>query len=218
MALDLSLNYLAMNKRMSNGFTLLELMVTIFVVAILVGVGVPGFVRTIQTSRMASSTNDLVTSIHRARSEAVKRRVPVTLCASNNPLAPAPTCNVGGNMAGWVVFVDDADIDGNGQPDGNIVIDPGEVILEAHPALPAQLTVSSDAAFLSFSANGFRRNGPLGPAATMILFCDDRGNVSQGSSGSAARMLMIPVTGRPQIGRDIADVNFVLAQLGGTCP
>lgn len=218
MALDLSLNCVAMNRHMSNGFTLLELMVTIFVVAILISVGVPGFVRTIQTSRMASSTNDLVTSIHRARSEAVKRRVPVTLCASNNPLAPAPACNVGGNMVGWVVFVDDADIDGNGQPDGNIVIDPGEIILEAHGALPAQLTVSSDAAFISFTSNGFRRNGPAGPAATMILFCDDRGNVDQGGSGSAARMLMIAVTGRPQVGRDVDDVNFALTQLGGTCP
>lgn len=218
MALDLSLNCVAMNRHKSNGFTLLELMVTIFVVAILISVGVPGFVRTIQTSRMASSTNDLVTSIHRARSEAVKRHVPVTLCASNNPLSGAPACNVGGNMVGWVVFVDDADIDGNGQPDGNIVIDPGEVILEAHGALPAQLTVSSDAAFISFTSNGFRRNGPLGAAATMILFCDDRGNVDQGGSGSAARMLMIPVTGRPQVGRDVDDVNFALTQLGGTCP
>ena len=218
MALELPLNCLVMNRHMSNGFTLLELMVTIFVVAILVGVGVPSFVRTIQTSRMATSANDLVTSIHRARSEAVKRRVPVTLCASNNPLAAAPACNVGGNIGGWVVFVDDADIDGNGQPDGNITIDAGEIILEAHPALPAQLTVSSDAAFISFTSNGFRRNGPLGPAATMILFCDERGNVDQGGSGSAARMLMVPVTGRPQVGREIADITFILAQLGGTCP
>ncbi len=213
-----SLNCVAMNRHMSNGFTLLELLVTIFVVAILISVGVPSFVRTIQTSRMAGSTNDLVTSMHRARSEAVKRRAPVTLCASNNPLAAAPTCNAGGNMVGWVVFVDDADLDGNGLPDGNIVIDAGEIILEAHAALPQQLTVRSDAAYTSFTPNGFRRNGPIGPSVTMVLFCDARGNVSQGATGSAARMVIVPVTGRPQLGRDVADIDFALAQLGGTCP
>ena len=218
MVLEISLNCVAMYKHMSNGFTLLELLITIFVVAILISVGVPSFTRTIQTSRMASSANDLVTSMHRARTEAVKRRVPVTLCASNNPLAPAPVCNIGGNMVGWVVFVDDADINGNGQPDGNTMIDAGEIILEAHAALPAQLTIRSDAAYVSFTPNGFRRDGPLGPSVTMVLFCDARGNVNQGGSGSAARMLMVSVTGRPQLGRDVADIAFALAQLGGTCP
>jgi hypothetical protein len=52
----------------------------------------------------------------------------------------------------------------------------------------------------------------------MMLFCDDRGNVDQAGAGSAARMLMIPVTGRPQLGREIADIDFALAQMGGTCP
>ncbi len=206
------------NKNMSNGFTLLELIVTVFVVAIILGVGIPSFQRTFQTSRMAGATNDLITSIYLARSEAVKRRAPVTLCSSNDPFAVVPTCNVGGNIAGWIVFVDDADLDGNGQPDGNIAIDPGELVLKVHQPFPQQISARSDASFTSFSSSGFRRDGPVGPSMTMILFCDIRGNVNQGGFGSAARMLMISLTGRPQIGRDVADIDFALAQMGGTCP
>ncbi len=207
-----------MNKDKARGFTLLELMVTIFVVAIILGIGIPSFLQTIQTSRMASTTNDLITGMHLARSEAVKRRAPVTICSSNDPFAVTPACNPGGNFNGWVIFVDDADLGGDGQPDGNISIDPGELILQAHDAMPQQITVSADSGFASFSASGFRRNGPAGPSVTMMLFCDDRGNVDQAGAGSAARMLMIPVTGRPQLGREIADIDFALAQMGGTCP
>ena len=218
LVLEISLDCVAMNNHKSKGFTLLELMVTIVVVSIILGIGVPSFVRTFQTSRMAGATNDLIASIHLARSEAVKRRAPVTLCSSIDPFAAAPTCNLVGNFAGWIVFVDDADLDGNGQPDGNIAIDPGEVVLKVHQPFPQQITTRSNAAYASFSSNGFRRDGPVGPSVTMMLFCDSRGNVDQGGSGSAARMLMIPVTGRPQIGRVVADIDFAMAQIGGTCP
>lgn len=212
----------AMNQKKSMGFTLLELMITVFVAAIILGLGIPSFQRTVQHNRMAGATNDVVGSFHLARSEAMKRRVPVTVCASNNAQAAAPACAGGGNITGWVVFVDDADIDGDTFPDGNIVIDAGETILQANAALPAQITNRlNNNAYVSFGANGFRRDGPIGPAATMMLFCDARGNVESGTGNSAARMVMIPPNGRPQLMKAIADINFALGQpapLGGTCP
>jgi type IV fimbrial biogenesis protein FimT len=55
------------------GFTLLELMVTVAVLAILVTVGVPSFQDLIQNNRVTTQTNELVTALNFARTEAVKR-------------------------------------------------------------------------------------------------------------------------------------------------
>jgi type IV fimbrial biogenesis protein FimT len=55
------------------GFTLLELMVTVAVLAILLTVGVPSFRDLIQNNRVTTQTNELVTALNFARAEAVKR-------------------------------------------------------------------------------------------------------------------------------------------------
>ena len=59
--------------KMCRGFTLLELMVTVAVVAILATVGVPSFRDLIQNNRVTTQTNELVTALNFARTEAVKR-------------------------------------------------------------------------------------------------------------------------------------------------
>jgi len=60
-------------KQEARGFTLIELLITISIVAILLGVGLPSFVNFIDNNRVTSQANDLVYSFHMARSEAVKR-------------------------------------------------------------------------------------------------------------------------------------------------
>jgi type IV fimbrial biogenesis protein FimT len=59
--------------KLCRGFTLLELLAAIAVVAILVGVGVPSFRMMIQNNRVTTQTNELVTALNFARTEAVKR-------------------------------------------------------------------------------------------------------------------------------------------------
>jgi type IV fimbrial biogenesis protein FimT len=66
------------------GFTLIELMVGVAVLAIALGVGVPSMSEFIKNSRLAAHTNDLLTSLHLARTEAIKRNARVTLCKSAN--------------------------------------------------------------------------------------------------------------------------------------
>ena len=66
-----------MRKR--NGFTLVELLITIAVAAILLTIGVPSFQYAMQSSRIATQTNELVTGLQTARGEAVRRNREVTL-------------------------------------------------------------------------------------------------------------------------------------------
>ena len=89
---------LAQLRHPQTGFTLVELMVTITVLAVLLGVGVPSFQATIQGNRITTAANDLVAALQYARSEAVRRGVNVTVCSSNDQA----TCS-GTWTDGWVV-------------------------------------------------------------------------------------------------------------------
>ena len=84
----------------NRGFTLFELMVTIAVAAIILSFGVPGFMSFIDNNRATTDTNDVVTALNLARSEATRRGSTITVCSSAN----AATCS-GSNdwSSGWVV-------------------------------------------------------------------------------------------------------------------
>lgn len=83
------------------GFTLVEMVVTLLILAILVTVGIPSFSNATLGSRLASSANDLVASAYLARSEAMKRNRSVTLCTSTNGTSCATS---GGWEQGWIVL------------------------------------------------------------------------------------------------------------------
>ena len=71
----------------------------------------------IENSRMSAGVNEFVAAVQLARSEAVKRRLPVTLCRSSDSTSATPSCGTGAAWQdGWIVFVDDNDGDGGSQP------------------------------------------------------------------------------------------------------
>lgn len=87
--------------RKARGFTLVELMVTLLVLAVLLGLAVPSFRDAALSSRLTGYANDLVASVQVARSEAIKRNASVTLCASTD----GATCeeDVGWEV-GWIIL------------------------------------------------------------------------------------------------------------------
>ena len=87
------------NLSASFGFTLIELMVTISILAILAAVAVPNFQSTIEAAKHRGVISDLNASIALARSEAVKRGVPVVVAAK--------VAGANGLGKGWRIFVDD---------------------------------------------------------------------------------------------------------------
>ncbi len=81
------------------GFTLIEMMVTITVFMILAMIAVPSFRNASLSSQLRSSANDFIASANFARSEAIKRGIPVTMCVSTD----GATCAAGGWEQGWIV-------------------------------------------------------------------------------------------------------------------
>jgi len=96
----------------NSGFTLIELMITLAIVAILLTVGVPSLKTFMQGNQLVAATNELVSALHVARSEAIKHNVRVSVCESSD----GANCTATGNWEnGWIVF-----IDGNGVTPGDL--------------------------------------------------------------------------------------------------
>jgi type IV fimbrial biogenesis protein FimT len=187
------------------GLSLIELMVVVFVLGIALVVGVPAFTTMLANTRMTTAVNDMVTSLHAARSEAIKRRATVLLCPAR---AAGGTCDLAATPgSGWIVFVD---LNGNGSVDAG----GGEVILQNHgplePAIAARLSVApaDPPHYVAFDGSGFEETLPaLGAPISAIEFCDERGDIDTGSGIAAGRLLTIDRTGRPQIYRTRSQVQ-----------
>lgn len=213
-----------MNNSQHKGFTLIELMVTLLVAAIVLGVGIPAFTQFVSTNRMAAAVNDLTTAVHLARTEAVKRRANVTVCPSGNWDSAAPACSNAGTFEdGWIVFVDctvqPPPASSCGAP--NYVVDAFDTVVSVHGPLPDDIadnfsTNPGTPQYVSYSATGFPRQIAVGQAPkTDFQLCDHRGNMDVGGGVAAGRWVRITPTGRPQIYRDLADVQSGLNPLGG---
>ena len=95
-----------------SGFSLIELMMALVVLAIMVGTAIPSFQSLMRDQRTSGMTNDLVSALHLARSEAVKRKQAVTVCRRANLTDDPPTCaldNATSYTVGWLVTTDDSD-------------------------------------------------------------------------------------------------------------
>ncbi|WP_339615909.1 GspH/FimT family pseudopilin [uncultured Gilvimarinus sp.] len=80
--------------KLSNGFSLLESMVSITIMAIMLAIAIPGFQELVQSHKVKAITEDLLVAIQTARSHAVKDNRRVTLAAD-------PTWE-----DGWIIFHD----------------------------------------------------------------------------------------------------------------
>ena len=91
------------------GFTLPELLISLGVISILLSLAVPSVSGMIKDNKLVTHLNSVVSDIHFARSEAVKRDVRVIICRSNTVTATTPSC--GGTIYDWstgyLVFADD---------------------------------------------------------------------------------------------------------------
>jgi type IV fimbrial biogenesis protein FimT len=127
------------------GFSLLELMVTVAIAGMLATLAAPVFDSMIRANRTKTVANELLASLNRARSEAIRRGQPVSICRSSDGSSCA-TSGTGWD-SGWIVFV-------NEDNDKPAVRDSSELILQVRQNLPAGITVRPNnnlANFLTYS-------------------------------------------------------------------
>jgi type IV fimbrial biogenesis protein FimT len=170
------------------GFTLVELMVTIAVLAIVVTVGVPSFQSSIANKRLSAGANDFVSALQFAKTNALTTNATTTMCTKK---ANEEQCDPAGFWSnGWLVFLD---VNANGKLDGS------ETILSTHDRLHSSLSLSVSAD-LEYSIR-FRPNGlpDISSAQDMVL-CDERGFSPQ------SKAILISVGGRGSV-MDAADLN-----------
>lgn len=154
--------------RRNIGFTLIELIVTVAVVAITATLVIPNMRPVILNSRMTTQTNDLITDIQIARSEAIKRASRVIVCASSTGNA----CDGSGWSSGRLIY--DASPTGADAPNNINAI-------RYHEPLSGQIVSDGATTFpdpLIFNARGtpIQANGrPLSevmPMPVLFVLCD----------------------------------------------
>ncbi|AKC87475.1 GspH/FimT family pseudopilin [Pseudoxanthomonas suwonensis] len=96
------------------GFTLVELMITLAVLAVLLAIGLPNFQQSLRNNRVATTTNDMIAAISLARSEAIRNTRGGAICASEDGL----TCGDDWSL-GWIVWRDG---NANGTPQANEIV------------------------------------------------------------------------------------------------
>jgi type IV fimbrial biogenesis protein FimT len=174
-------------KAKQTGFTLIELMFTIMVLAVLLGIGVPNFREFVRNSRMTAAANDLLGDLSLARSEAVKRRAQVTVCGTGG--GSSPSCSTSGTeFSAWMVFVDS---------NSDNTYQTSETLLRQHELVGNGITGTSDSLRVSYRHNGF----PTPGSATQILFCDSRKNAVTVGNLPAARAVNVGASGRAGVTR-----------------
>src|SRR5215831_9254005 len=161
--------------RRSIGFTVIELMIAVSIIAILMVVAAPSLRDVIRNARMTSLANDIMTDLSLARGEAVKRGVRISMCASNTGTA----CTNTEWRFGWIIFAE-ADTAGS-----QGTVDPNDVILKVSPKIngadetPPTLVSSVNNPTATGNYVNFRPSGvtsPGGAPTSTIDFylCDAR--------------------------------------------
>lgn len=179
-------DYLLTMRFHKQGFTLVELLIVIAIVAILGSLAAPSFNTFLLKRSVQSASDTLVNDIRYARSEALRRSTRVSICslAANT----TGTCSAAGSASwanGWIVFVDTTNLG---------TVDAGEEIVRVQQAPQSIASIqstntASDRSRITFEANGFAKS------ADQTFIVTPTGSVPANST----RLVCISIMGRPSL-------------------
>lgn len=189
-----------MERKVTAGFTLIELIAMVAVMAILLAVGVPSFTSAVKNSRTSGQYNDMVAALYLARSEAVKSASMVTVCAR----ASDTQCGTDWNQ-GWIVYLDEA----FAPYAGAASIGNEDTILALYPALDGENTVDFIGSTNNTASAAAQRKyvtyagtGQSNWRSATFAVCDDRGP-------EESRAANVVLTGDIRPGRKSAGATMV---------
>lgn len=154
------------------GFTLVEMMITVAIAAILLSVAMPSFRAFIIQNQLATQANELVADLALVRSEALKRGAKVSICTSTNGNA----CTASSWTAGRMIFTDAGD---PGELDGS------DTVIRVSGALAEGLTLTASPAAIA----NYIQYSPTGEVTS-------NGNLTLCRTGITGRIISLSKTGR----------------------
>lgn len=162
------------------GFTLIELMITLVVLAIVVVAALPNLRDLLQRNRLVAQSNEMVAALSYARTEAIRAGRLAGVCSSSDGAACGGTW-----QDGWIVWVD-TDRSGG-------LNDAAEILRVAVPGGDVEITGS--AAVISFDSRGLAQAGGGSAFAMQPSDCE------AGEAGKA-RSLVVNAVGQARVGQE----------------
>jgi type IV fimbrial biogenesis protein FimT len=183
-------------SRRSDGFTLIELMVTIAIAAILLMVAAPSFVTMQRNSELTAAANALVAGINAARGEAMKRGV-------NAVVVPTDAANW---RNGWTVFVDTSTT-------RNGTLDASDIVVQQQPALASYFSVTASGTanesppYMMFDPSGYAKTktAGFGPLTLSIA----RNDLAGTALAEQTRRVIVARTGRARACKPSTDTTCI---------
>ncbi len=167
----------------SSAYTLIELLISLIIVAILLSLVIPSFSTFISSNRLTSYANQWITTLNYARSEAIKRNQQVVVRKLSLNWEQ-----------GWQVFVD---IDRSIAARQN-VLDSNDILLRVYASLPLDFTLRGNQNFTNFIR--YKPNGASSSFGSFVI-CDnqDGNNIPEPYT---AKLMTVNAAGRVHLGID----------------
>lgn len=181
----------------SKGFTLVELMITMAILAILSAVAIPSLQSFQRTSELSNITNNFIAALHSARAEGMKRNMDTMVVPANKDTDWSK---------GWIVFVD---VDRNG------AYSTGDIIVMEQPAPPSYIIISGNNTFAAnpsyvrYDGSGFVKPKAGDLANGALNFVGDATNYSQ------IRRIIIAITGSFRVCTPKSATDTTCSSTGG---
>lgn len=180
-------------RRIAAGFSVLELMMTVMIMAALLAIAVPAWRTVVRRNYVSTTVNNLVADMQYARSEAASRHQFVSICRS----VSGTGCDVGGVNydAGYIVYVYNAAANGANQSFGAVS---GLTLLRRVQALPDVSIQATDGNVITFGQTGSPIANGSRTALTMVVCARSKSgatDVGQNTTTTPGARISLGVSG-----------------------